>query len=149
PQNRALLKSLDLALIPSKAKPGSMEATIDALVNATSNNVWFDDEANAPYIRLIERGFDAVPALIEHLDDDRLTRYRYPGFNNFHGYHYRISHMASDLLEGLAGEKLGEGNMRAVVGKLVSKDSARAWWAKARNVGEEANMLAHVLPKHS
>ena len=34
-RNRALLRSLDLALVPSKAKPGSVEAMIDGLVDWT------------------------------------------------------------------------------------------------------------------
>ena len=33
--------------------------------------------------RLAHMGFAAVPALIEHLDDDRLTRSISQGFNNF------------------------------------------------------------------
>ena len=35
--HRALLRSLELALVPSKAKPGSVEALIDSLVDYHSD----------------------------------------------------------------------------------------------------------------
>jgi hypothetical protein len=141
-ENRALLKSLDLALVPSKSKPGSIEAIIDALVNASSIYVWSDDKPDSSFARLAEKGFEAVPALIEHLDDDRLTRCFSPEFR-----HYRIRHLAIELLEGLAGENLGEGGLRALRGELAQKKKARAWWEEAKKIGEEAYALAHVVPK--
>jgi hypothetical protein len=66
--NRALLKSLDLALVPSKAKPGSVKALIDDLVNygADTGTIGvFEPEDR--YWRIATLGFDAVPDLIEHL----------------------------------------------------------------------------------
>jgi hypothetical protein len=144
-RNRALLKSLDLALQPSKAKPGSIEAMIDALINEVSVEAGFREKGDSPYVQLVEKGFDAVPALIEHLDDDRLTRYCWFGLNNFPGYQYRVGHIASNLLEGLAGENLGEDGLRAARGNVAAKDKARAWWDKAKKEGEEAYMLGRVF----
>jgi hypothetical protein len=145
--NRALLKSLDLALVPSKAKPGSVEALIDGLVDyAADTGTLGAFEPEDQYWRLAEMGFDAVPALIEHLDDDRLTRGIMQGFNNFRSWHLRVRFVVGDLLEGLAGHDLGRDWLRRQQGYGVDRAEAKKWWEEARKVGEEHYLLAHVLP---
>jgi hypothetical protein len=143
--NQALLKSLDLALVPTTAKPGSIEARIDSLVDANSINVEFNDESTTPYTRLAELGFDAVPTLIEHLGDDRLTRYHGLAVDNSDGHQYRIGHMASHLLEDLAAGELEEWSHHSEL-PAAQKTKTRAWWERTKKVGEEAHALAHVLP---
>src|SRR5262249_55929821 len=87
PDKKALLNSLDAALVPSKAKPGSIEALIDALVGVRSTDLPLDDKNTDPrYLGLVKAGFEAVPELIKHLDDDRLTRIFEPPINMFSGY---------------------------------------------------------------
>ena len=145
-QNRALLKSLDLALAPRKSKPGSIEALIDDLVdyNADTGTIGIF-ESEDRYWRIARRGFDAVPALIEHLDDNRLTRAMMRGFNNFHPWHMRVGDVVGDLLEGLAGEDLGRDWLDRQKGYSVEKEKAKKWWAKARKIGEETYLLDHVF----
>ena len=70
------------------------------------------DEADPRYTRLAQMGFAAVPALIEHLDDDRLTRSVKQGFNNFPTWNMRIKDVVSDLLQELAGEDVGKDWLR-------------------------------------
>jgi hypothetical protein len=145
--NRALLKSLDLALVPSKAKPGSVEALIDALVDFTGHpdgpeNFQIDD----CYWRVAGLGFDAVPALIEHLDDDRLTRDTMQGFNNFQSWKLRVGDVVSDLLEDLAGDDIDRDWLRRVQGYRLEKAKAKKWYDEARKVGEETYLVSHVLP---
>jgi hypothetical protein len=145
--NRALLKSLDLALVPSKARPGSIEELIDNLVDygATTGTIGiFSPEER--YWRIAALGFDAVPSLIEHLDDDRLTRAIMQGFNNFPPWNLRVGDVVSDLLEGLAGHDIGRNWLRRQQGYGVEKAEAAKWWAAAGKVGEEAYLLGHVLP---
>src|SRR5204862_2773130 len=70
--NKAFLKSLELALAPSTAKPGSVKALIDDLVNFSSDlRSMAQEEPEERYWRIVRRGFDAVPDLIGHLDDER------------------------------------------------------------------------------
>jgi hypothetical protein len=148
--NRALLKSLELALVPSKAKPGSIEALIDGLVDYTANTgtiPFFEPEDQ--YWRIAELGFDAVPALLEHLDDDRLTRGMMQGFNNFPSWNLRVRYVVSDLLEGLAGKDIGRDWLRRQQGYGVENAEAKKWWEQARKVGEERYLLEHVLPRDS
>jgi hypothetical protein len=143
--SRALLKSLEAALVPSRAKPGTVERLIDDLTNVcnTGRN---RREADPRYSRLADMGFAAVPALLEHLDDDRLTRSVKQGFNNFPTWHMRVRDVVGDLLQELAGEELGKDWLRRQQGWAVEKADAQAWWEKARKEGEEEFVLAHVLP---
>jgi hypothetical protein len=154
--NRALLKSLELALVPSKAKPGSAEALIDALVDyhiqyGTLGPSWPVDA----YWRIVDLGFDAVPALIEHLGDDRLTRAKTRGVRDTPARPLRVGDVVGDLLEGLAAEELLRGTDQGDADKglfprqqgwRVKSDAATQWWEKARKIGEETYLLDRVLP---
>jgi hypothetical protein len=109
--NQALLKSLEAALVPSTAKPGMVEKLIDDLIDMC-NVGRRHDEPDPRYLRLARLGFTAVPALIEHLDDDRLTRSVVQGFNNFPTSNLRIKQVVSDMLQELAGEEVGKDWLR-------------------------------------
>jgi hypothetical protein len=146
--NQALLKSLDLALLPSKAKPGSFEALIDKLVDFRGTSGAMNEGFGEPddcYISIAKLGFEAVPTLIEHLDDERLTRGLMQGFNNFPSFNLRVQHVVSDLLEGLAGPEIEFDWLRRQQGWTVKKADAVQWWLKAQKVNEEAYLLKHFL----
>jgi hypothetical protein len=155
-RNRALLKSLNLALVPSKAKPGSVEALIDDLVDYSANSGTLGAfEPEDRYWRIAALGFEAVPDLIRHLDDDRLTRAMMIGFNNFGSWPLRVRDVVGDLLEGLAadelmrganGENVGGGWLRRQQGYPITVAAASQWWERARKAGEERYLLDHILP---
>jgi hypothetical protein len=169
-ERRWLMPALEAALKPSKARPGSNEAMIDDLIpmSAEQNGGYyhhgyesalgFHERRNRfldlrpppveeeRYLRLIDQGFAAVPALIEHADDIRLTRSFRRGFNNFPAYQCRIQDIVGDLLQGLAGDELGTDDLSHIKANPVDKAAARAWWERAKKVGEEAYLVAHVLP---
>lgn len=138
--NRALLTSLEAALVPSKTKPGTVERMIDDLTEMSDR--WHTDDPR--YLRLAQMGFDAVPSLIEHLNDERLTRSINGGINNWATYILRVNEVISHILHDMAGGELGEpGAIRAW---RIEKAAAQAWWDKARKEGGEAYVLSHVLP---
>lgn len=131
-----------LSLKPSKAKPGSVEADIDELLDVSSvlSGGWCGDDR---YAAVVARGFDAVPSLLDHLSDSRLTRSQSCGFvprwTCFHDY--RVKHFASDILVGL----LHDGEAKTPADGVVRAKDARAWWAEAQKSGEEAFAVARVL----
>jgi WD40 repeat protein len=141
---KELVRSLELGLVPSKAKPGSLEAMVDDLIEVHAGPLGggFAKDEDPRYQKLARRGFEIVPTLIAHLDDERLTKYYHAGFNNFRGFNYRIRNMATDMLQELAGNDLGAWRLR---GDLVGKATAVAWWEDAKKVGEEAYFIGHVL----
>ena len=146
PDNRALLGSLEAALVPSKAKPGTVKRMIDDLTEMTNAGLRYD-ESESRFSRLSHMGFAAIPGLIEHLDDTRLTRCVSPGFNNFPPHHLRVEELVSGILQQLAGEEVGRNWLERLQGRAVDKAIAKGWWEKAQKVGEEGYFLANVLPK--
>jgi hypothetical protein len=151
PERRQLLKSLEAALVPHKAKPGSMEALIDDLINVRYRPEFFGmDPEDDRFMRVLDRGFEAVPALLQHLDDDRLTHYRAPQYS-WRGhmdpeYHYRVRDLASAILRSLAGRMTSYNWPQDGKDLADLKRRAKAWWDVARKQGEEAYLVAHVLP---
>jgi hypothetical protein len=143
---RALLASLDSALVPSTAKVGTVERLIADLTD-TCNTNRKRDELDPRYSTLADMGFDAVPTLLEHLDDDRLTRSVKQGFNNFPTWILRVKDVASDLMQELAGEELGKDWLRRQQGWPVEKGDAQAWWDKARNSPESLAPAAGGPPR--
>ena len=116
-ENRGILKSLEASLIPSKAVPGSMESLIDGLMDirvCNFSNV-VDDRCGC----ILDIGFEAVPILLKHLDDNRLTRCRERP--QFFGsilqpeYHLRIRDVVSKILRSIAGPLLPNNGPRAPV----------------------------------
>lgn len=99
-----------------------------------------------PYLwKVILFGFEAVPSLIEHLDDHRLSNAEVPFFNNFSGYQLEVRHVASEILERIAGQVLARNALERQRGVVLDKSAVAAWFKKARVVGEERYFVTHVL----
>lgn len=155
--HRELLRSLELALQPSTAKPGSIEALIDGLVDDATpiHSGQFRDENSEAYEQLALLGFDAVPTLLEHLDDDRLTRGELFDGNNFPFWNLNVEDRVSELIENLAAEEIERrtekksvdgGRPREPNGRPIKKSAAQKWWAAAKNVGEEQYLISKLWP---
>jgi hypothetical protein len=135
--DRELFASLQATLIPGRAEPGSIEAMIDDLVNLPKEG-GLGVPRHPALVKLDQLGFEAVPALIAHWDDRRLTRC-VGGLVNNTGYLIRVCDLVGPMIRELAGDGLESR-------KAVEKADVLAWWTKARDEGEEAYLLAHVLP---
>lgn len=139
-----LPRAIELAMAPGEGKPGTVEALIDGLVDVTAT----DRSAVAPrpphpaYVEVARLGFDAVPGLIAHLGDPRLTRAEKETLTVNRGHIYRVGDVAYDLLDQLAEPDLGI----LVTGRHDKTDFER-WWSKAQKDGEEAYCVQHVLDR--
>lgn len=142
-----LCEALEAALQPGKGQPGTPLALVDQLVDSTWNGgrlSFNDGKEEDPYHKLKLLGFAAVPDLIDHLDDPRLTRSVTEGFNKLTTWPRRVGDQTSDLLEELAdNEELGSGQK----GGLVPREAAETWWREAQAMGEEAYLLKTVFPR--
>ena len=146
--HRSLLRSLETAIVPGKAAPGSAEALIDSLVDLDDEHGGTGrDEPDPRYLKLALLGFEAVPALIEHLDDDRLTRSVKAGFNNFPTWHLRVGQVVSELFQEIAADQLGGDWLKKQKGQGIDRGTAQAWWDRAKPLGEETYLTSHVLPQ--
>lgn len=115
----------------------------------------FRDENSEAYEKLALLGFDAVPSLLEHMKDDRLTRGMMQGFNNFPSWNLRVEDRVGELLEHLAAEEFARGDDRKTVdggwlrqqqGYPIKKSVVEKWWAAAQKVGEEPYLLSKLWP---
>ncbi len=158
-KDTGLLNDLEASLKPSTAPPGSIEAEIDALVDFHDKgygraDVWslsrqLPRVADPRYSKLWLRGFDAVPALMRHLDDPRLTRYYNPGEMNGVDYVVRVGQVVSCIVSGLANgtEAIGiTGSPEHYEVKTTLAGTER-WWKAASVLGEEKYLLQNVLPE--
>jgi hypothetical protein len=143
--NRTLLEPM----ISEKAKPGTIEAQVDGLVSYRGTTGFMhdalDEVSDEHYLRVARLGFEAVPALINHLGDNRVTQGKMERFNNFPPFNLQVEHVVSDLLEGLAGQELKFDWLRRQKGYTVDKVDVIRWWLKANQESEEAYLVDHFF----
>ena len=144
-RNRSLVRRLDETVVPRPVKPGSIEAAVDNLKEGTADpGIYNNDEPldDPVYARVAEFGLAAVPELIKHLDDHRLTRASRSVSEN--GMHpdpnwtpeIEISDIAEWLLKELSGDQ--------ILWRAHPKQpqaAAEAWLRRALVLGEEAYLL--------
>lgn len=140
-KRHALLRSVELALKPHNSPPGSVDALIDELLDLRGE---IQDGNDGPeyrrdprYRAIVRRGLDAVPALIAHLDDDRITR---AGGVMCGDNHRRVREIALDILTQFQGKYYESEKDR---NKLL--EVLRIWLADANKLGEEKYILSHIL----
>ena len=146
------LRQLNLSLRPSKALPGSVAGYLDEFIELSYWEIfsYCREPEKAPQIAtVISKGFDAVPALLEHLNDQRLTRARSPGFNHIRGMDFLVRDFVRDILLDLAtgaDEELIDSTWK----KRTDPKPWQTWLEAAKKQGEEAYLVAHLFttPKH-
>lgn len=134
-----LLQHLELTIAPRKSKPGTPEWLIDDLVNYWLNNreYWDGEDAEISevgresYFKLVEMGFDAVPALIDHFNDERYTYALGVGFAGFICRPTSVGDLAREIVASFAGRPL-------------TVLEARKWFADAQRTGEETYLAAQA-----
>lgn len=153
-----LIHRLELTVAPRKSKPDSVESLIDDLTE-----YWIDRDPFSgrlkprsqtgleSYWKLVELGFDAVPTLIEHLKDERLTRGTalFGGGKHF-DLDLRVEHLAGQILDRLSNGLIKDGpGFSAIRQEQVILDpaQARAWWDEVQKIGEEKWLLRHAIPE--
>jgi hypothetical protein len=146
-----LYDALHAAAQPGKGVPGTPEAAIDRLIDSRKGGGAMGGGTEAsmddPYYQLEALGFAAVPALLEHLDDPRLTCSMMVGFNNFPDWPRRVGDLVSDLLQDLSGGELGADWLQRQKGAGVAENAARDWWSRAQKLGEERWLVEGAVAK--
>lgn len=143
-----LLEDLELTVTPRKSKPGSIEALIDDLTEDWTDPDDRENETNhVAYWKLVELGYDAVPALLEHLKDNRLTRSK---LHDWKSGEYigvvRVSQPVESILNQLSGGRF-ETEYYGVTGDRIIEPKDHRWLEMVRCGGEEAWLLDNVIPE--
>jgi hypothetical protein len=138
------LKQWEATVNPPRSKPGSVEALIDDLTEYYESGLGGPPPPyRDPYWKLAARGFEAVPALIEHLDDERFSRTTNFGTHISETYQLTVGHLRSRLLRALDGRT--RSGFSFPHDRLDPK-SALKWYAAAKEVGEEKWLFDRAVP---
>jgi|GEM_PF-3373773 len=143
--NRTILRKLEATVAPIRSKPGTVERFIDELVELSDRDPT-SNESPAEFERLTDVAFEAMPALIEHMGDERLTRTTFPGIMNSPPYHRPVGEVVAELIERLAGDGLPFDLERHRRPLEVRRSEIRAWWKQAQGSGQKTYFFQHVLP---
>jgi len=148
PERVALLDSLAAALVPSKAPPGSAERLVDDLVEVDA--LYFGRQAAvglpAPLAELTQRGGDALPTLLAHLEDRRLTRSLVRPWDGSASYLPEVGELVGNVVQDFAGDE-GRDWKRSATGHFLEPEVVRAWWRRVQDLGEEAYLVQAAVPQ--
>lgn len=111
----------------------------------------FAGKADTSAHKLLKIGYDAVPQLIEHLDDERFTRS--VGYHrNFYFSHHvlRVSDCALAILEEIAGQGFWEAKstfsyMSMDKNSGEAKKRVEKWYAELKKKGEKGFLIDATL----
>jgi hypothetical protein len=116
---------------PSPAADPMTRLVLDLVHSRHHGGMGYSDAPDAPFEAVVRQGFAIVPALLAHLDDDRMTRAQMSGMHKFRGYIRPLREIAGDALQQIAG-----GAIRA---------TAAEWWEQARTLAEDEYLVERFL----
>lgn len=154
--NKALLDALEKALAPALARPGTPEGDVEALSEVCMDiggGAGLPDDLDPKYLAVLYRGFEAVPALIDHLNDERLTRstFTLSSMTNLErvASHFRLAgNLAACLLQAIACRAFELKWVGAKRSWEFDRQDAERWWAEAQKLGEK-RYLARNMVRHA
>jgi hypothetical protein len=146
PANRRLLASLAATLKLRPRPENAVERVIDNLTEVSQVRD-LGSEGDEHFNRALLLGFEAVPTLIGHLTDDRLT-YHVIVEGGVEGLvrveHSRVGDVASALLRTIAGENASADWPDHKTEPEAERKAIESWWAAARAEGEEAYIFRRL-----
>ncbi len=138
--HRNILHDMKLTLANSQSPADSVEAIVDSLVDAGIGGDWDGDLSSLYYIyknesykKLESMGLDAVPVLLNHTHDFRLTRY--VDSNHRGTWIVRIADVVHHFLNSLAGQEFAHDLLiREGRGRCVDLDHVTFWWSETKGI---------------
>lgn len=144
-----LLSALTASVNHPPSKPGTLEALIDdyLMSGMTEGGLVGRQSDNPARKALVTKGFEAIPALIEQLDDKRMTNHLMQGFNNFSSYPMTADLVINVYLQSFANDEMDSNWLERQKGYKSKKEAVEAWWAKASAMGEKEYVRRMTLTK--
>ncbi len=136
-----LVKTVDAEPPPE----GSVEALLLDWAKSPSSKqhlgLVHDDEAVAdnPGRKIVLRGLESVPALVQLLDDPRLTTHEEQAFMMADARIKSVGELAQYLVCEIVGDQ------PSLAGKRIDPSRIRNWWAKAQSTDEKTILLSRFF----
>src|SRR5262249_20699457 len=114
---------------------------------ATNEEGFARGEGNSPAHQLVKFGYDAVPQLIDVLEDKRLTRSVSYGRNFFFSHQVlNVGDCAREILGRITGRHFWAGSPRMPRDQRAAetKKQYQAWWAEFQKKGEKQMLIEGV-----
>lgn len=135
---RRLAKTVEHKSPPPTSLPGMVESYIFA-------GDWPSYKGpQQEWAKLAAAGLRAVPALIELLEDERITNRRTARFQRSQSYAKPVQQVASEYLQSLAGSA-SVNDWRYQKNGVVEKGSVQEWYRQAMGLGEEEYVKRHAV----
>ncbi len=139
PRSQDALNKIGQACSKKRKVTGKTEMLLESLIDTRPDNIIGgqsfmsrSDSFPASYKTLWKQGFDAIPALLKHFNDDRVTHCTSSWLRV-----YSISDIVKRLLYEFSQKRL-------------DKEQTLAWWRDAQQTGEEDYLLQNVqLPDYN
>ncbi len=158
--NRNIIADMDVTLVKRNVEPDSLEAAIDALTELDVEGQWYpsprypshnyyaDRTSNVRKLR--DAGLDAVPTLLKHIHDYRLTRSMENSQYGNYCWHIRIADVMAGVLNGLYPEGFAY-DFRMAEGRGLSLDEAHVvhWWTETQGIGALKYLLKNAVTPNS
>lgn len=142
------LIQLEATLKPSTADPDTPEALIDSLTELHSDNGasfgGLSFEPTDTEIALLAAGFDAVPAMIAHVNDDRMTRSYYTPLFGGSAQVVAVSDIVAAVLSELACERFDSYYDSKAERRLYPVERVRKWWDSVKQLNEQQYLLGKL-----
>ena len=139
-----LFDDLERTLHKTKADLEGIEGNITRLCDEDTNFPWLEDLTGSPtaYDEICHLGFDAVPFLIAHLNDTRLTRSHTPNsFGNMISID-RVGGVCGNILSELSDSEYKPEHNTSLEER---RRLATVWFANAKKIGEEKWASTHAV----
>ncbi|OWK46806.1 hypothetical protein [Fimbriiglobus ruber] len=147
---KEILRRLEKTVAPRTSKPGTVDALIDDMSEYCQYLSLYEREAlvesDKACAELAALGFDAVPALIAHLNDDRLTRAYFIMSGLFGSYQLDVGQVVGLFLDNLSDYEFG---ISLEAGDYVDANRVRKWLIDVQKDGEQKWLTARALPSKS
>jgi len=144
---RNVLTDMEKTLVEVKTAPGSLEAAVEGLLDLKDRDSswpgtgWRDlrnySHWNSNYKKLRDQGLLAVPVLIKHVNDYRLTPTMATKSDGSYTWHIRIADVVARLLNDLAPEPFTYDFLeKEGRGMSLDRDHVESWWREVRGQKE-------------
>jgi internalin A len=148
PQCWGLIQSISATVQPGNWPAGSIEKLVDDLIEMQAGQWDGDFTLGFPdqLLPLARQGLDALPVLLKHIDDRRLTRGISHPLGDTAPRLISVGEVVGKLLQQLAGDE-GVSWTWDQREHFLEREQVATWWNETQKLGEEGYLVRSAVPR--